>query len=124
MDPEKIDENFSEAIKRPLSFAKSVKGCINENDNIVEQTRWSVILGNETPKSFSGSFKDVRLWKSARTDADLYSNRFTQIEYDVDLAGNLKFMDGNPFIFNSAIKNNFGNEYANIEPKMLMDKPD
>ena len=33
-------------------------------------------------------------------------------------------MDGNPYIFNSADQNLFGNEFANIEPKMLMDKPD
>ena len=41
-----------------------------------------MVLGNdyESPgvysKHFTGSFKDVRLWKSARTDSELYSYRF------------------------------------------------
>ena len=59
-------------------------------------------MGGDAPKSFVGSFKDMRLWKSARTDAELYSQRFNQIKDDDNLAGNLKFMDGSPFIFNAA----------------------
>ena len=43
---------------------------------------------------------------------------------DADLAGNLKFMDGNPYIFNSASSNAGGIEFANIEPNMVLAKSD
>jgi len=80
----KIDMNaasaasFSEDILRPSTFAKSVAEFVSTNDNIVEQRRWTVILGEED-KYFAGSFKDFRLWKSARTDAEIYSKRFNQV---------------------------------------------
>lgn len=68
--------SFSEDILRPSTFAKSVADFVSKNDNISEQRRWTVILGNEEPKYFAGSFKDVKVWKTARSDAELYSKRF------------------------------------------------
>lgn len=86
------------------------------------QYRWKVILGNDGTQSkyFAGSFKDVRLWKSARTDAELYSYRFNQVPNHPDLEGNLKFMDGNPYVKNAAISNENGVQFANIEPDMQL----
>lgn len=39
-----------------------------------------MFLGNdiERTKSFYGSFKDVRIWKSIRSDAELITFRFNQ----------------------------------------------
>ena len=79
-----------------------------------------MILANDAQftKEFYGSFKDVRLWKSARTDAELYTNRFNQVDIQDDLEGNLKFMDGNRDVFNSADSNTAGSKYPKNEPTM------
>ena len=65
---------------------------------------WSLILGNDASllRTFYGSFKDVRLWKAARSDAALYTFRFNQVDQSEDLVANFKFMNGNPDVFNSA----------------------
>ena len=103
------DPGFLENALRPKTFARSIylpsgkKRIINEN--LLKQHRWNVILGNNGNFAayFAGSFKDIRLWKKARTDAEVFSFRFNQVETPLDdLAGNLKFMDGNPYIFNTA----------------------
>jgi len=79
-------------------------------------------LGNRASYdlTFYGSFKDVRLWKTARTDAELYSFRFNQVSGQDSLAGNLQFMDGSPYIKNAADNNISGLQFANIEPGMQL----
>lgn len=124
MKEDGVVENFERDILVPYTFARTFVNTGETNENEIKQRRWTVDLGNLEPKWFAGSYKDVRLWKSARTDAELYSKRFTQIEKDENLAGNLKFMDGNPYIFNSAGSNTGGIEFANIEPNMILSKSD
>lgn len=128
MDPNAADKDFTAQILRPTTFAKVITNSGQKNLNEEKQRRWTIALGQMNKggkKHFAGSFRDVRLWKSARTDAELYSKRFNQINRDADLAGNLKFMDGNPYIFNSADTSNAGGiEFANIEPNMLLSKSD
>ena len=125
-----IDESYDFPVRilRPSTFAKSIKDLSDKltkpleysNANLVEQRRWTVVLGSQDGKYFAGSFKDVRLWKTARTDAQLYNKRFNQINQDADLAGNLKFMNGNPQIFNSADTDVDGKEFSTIEPRMIL----
>ena len=93
-----------------------------QNRNQQGQYRWTVILGNDKEHTlfFFGSFKEVRLWKTDRSDADLYSYRFNQVTNSPDLAGNLKFIDGNPFVKNTADTNINGIQFANIEPDMQL----
>lgn len=69
---------------------------------------------------FFGSFKDVRLWKSVRTDAELYSYRFNQVDVQEDLEGNLKFMDGSSDVYNSADIDTSGPKYPKNEPGMQL----
>lgn len=79
MDPDVAEKSFPDKILRPSTFSKSVKldDVDNPNANLYQQRRWTVTLGNDNPlKEFAGSFKDVRVWKSARTDAELVSKRF------------------------------------------------
>lgn len=93
------------------------------NENLESQHRWNVILGNDGnfASYFAGSFKDIRLWKKARTDAEIFSFRFNQVKTPQDdLAGNLKFMDGNPYIFNTADLGVSDLQFANIEPAMKL----
>ena len=107
--------DFLDNTLRPRTFARSIymtddtksanEGKILINENLYTQHRWNVILGNDGnfASYFAGSFKDVRLWKKARTDAEIFSYRFNQVITPQDnLSGNLKFMDGNPYIFNTA----------------------
>jgi hypothetical protein len=81
-----------------------------------------VILGNNGTYdlSFYGSFKDVRIWKTSRTDTELMSYRFKQVEAQESLAGNMKFMDGSPYIKNSATINLSGMQFASFEPNMQL----
>ena len=67
-----------------------------ESPNVAGENAWNVIIGNDKAfsKSFYGSFKDVRLWKSVRSDGELYSHRFRQVGRHSDLQANFKFMDG------------------------------
>ena len=46
-------------------------------------------------KTTFGSFKDVRLWTSHRSDDEISANRFVQAKPSDDLIINLKLMDGN-----------------------------
>lgn len=48
----------------------------------------------------------------------MYSYRFNQVPISDDLACNLKFMDGNPNIYNNALLNKPGLKFAVIEPSM------
>jgi len=48
------------------------------------------------------------------------SYRFNQVEAQETLAGNLKFMDGNPYIKNSAEINISGVQFASLEPDMQL----
>ena len=67
------EASFEEKILRPSTFAKSIKHLSKtykyDNANLILQRRWTVVLGSEDGKYFAGSFKEVRLWKAARTDA-------------------------------------------------------
>ena len=65
---------FLESALRPKSFARSIyleQDNKITNENLLKQHRWNVILGNNGNFAayFAGSFKDIRLWKKARTDA-------------------------------------------------------
>ena len=82
--------------------------------------RWNIILGNDKvrSKSFYGSFKDVRVWKTARSDAELYSYRFNQAQDDADLQGNMKFMDGSFDVYNDADTTSNGPRYPKTESTM------
>ena len=117
---------FLEETLRPKTFARSIyleQDKKITNENLLKQHRWNVILGNNGNFAayFAGSFKDIRLWKKARTDAQIFSFRFNQVETPLDdLAGNLKFMDGNPYIFNTADLGVSGLQFANIEPGMQL----
>lgn len=121
-------ESFQDDILRPQQFSRTIyKKEEIAFTNFANQHRWTVLLGNdykspgEYYKHFSGSFKDVRLWKSARSDSELYSYRFNQVVApQQDLAGNLKFMDGNPDIYNSADLTTF----PVIEPGMQLIESD
>lgn len=44
--------------------------------------------------------------------------------FDADLAGNLQFMDGSPFVFNNAENNVGGVKFASEQPNMLLTKSD
>lgn len=59
-----------------------------------------------------------------RSDAELYSYRFHQVPISEDLAGNLKFMDGNPNIYNNALINRRGLKFAVLEPQMELRETD
>ena len=51
-----------------------------------------------------GSFKDIRLWQSVRSDAQLYQHRFKQVRpsQESDLLANFKLMDGEQIVKNEA----------------------
>ena len=75
-------DDFKEKTLRPKTFAQSIytkPEFILANQS--QQYRWNVILGNRPQLDlvFFGSFKDVRIWKSVRTDAELFSFRFNQV---------------------------------------------
>ena len=61
-----------------------------------------MIIGAETgeKKQFSGSFKDIRFWNTVRSDAEIYSKRFIQVDKSPSLKANFKFIDGSPFVYN------------------------
>jgi len=63
------------------TFALSMIDAEIENNNVFQDKAWSIILGNDADfsKVFYGSLKDVRLWKTARLDSDLYTYRFRQV---------------------------------------------
>lgn len=75
-------DSFRDETLRPQTFAKTIfkRDPVPEililNQQLAQ--RWNVILGNNVEREmfFFGSFKDVRLWKQSRTDAELYSFRF------------------------------------------------
>ena len=60
----------------------------------------------------------MRIWKAARSDAQLYSYRFNQAELQYDLQGNIKFMDGSFDVYNEADTNTNGPRYPKNEPTM------
>ena len=79
------DPAFLSATLRPKTFANSIYKQTSEilvNENLASQHRWNVILGNNGnfDKYFAGSFKDIRLWKAARSDAEIFSFRFNQVK--------------------------------------------
>ena len=120
------NSDFKTKILSPKTFAKHIyKFKDSEVVQILNESapqRWNVILGNNVTvsASFYGSFKDVRLWKSTRSDAELYSNRFNQVENQDDLEGNLKFMDGSQDVYNSAESNTNGPVYPKNEAAMKL----
>ena len=136
-DPAIVEDikEFPFKILQPQTFAKSIylpKEVTIVNQNA--QHRWTVILGNDFKdegeakfvyyKYFAGSFKDVRLWKTSRTDTELYSYRFSQVTApQADLAGSLKFMNGSPFIFNEADSSSSSSlQFANFEKDLTLIK--
>ena len=66
------------------------------------RTNYKVIIGANTGenKQFSGSFKDIRFWNTVRSDAEIYSQRFIQVDKSPSLKANFKFIDGSPFVYN------------------------
>jgi len=88
--------------------------------NYSRAQRWNIILGNDPTRSktFFGSFKDVRVWKSLRSDADLYTFRFNQANKDDNLEANLKFMDGSFDVYNDAERATNGPRYPKNEMTM------
>ena len=66
-----------------------------------------MIVGNdyEYSQTMYGSFKDIRLWTSIRSDTDLYTYRTRQVPADDDLMANFKLMDGRQVIYNAATVN-------------------
>lgn len=82
MDPETQDDDFAAEILKPKSFFQEITDAEIENPNISFENEWDIILGNSAVRSqsFYGSLKDVRLWRSLRSDGQLYSHRFRQID--------------------------------------------
>ena len=92
-----MDEtDFAKKVLLPKSYSLSLAKAELESPNVAGANAWNVIIGNDKAfsKSFYGSFKDVRLWKSVRSDGELYSHRFRQVGQHSDLQANFKFMDG------------------------------
>ena len=75
-------------------------------------------------KQFYGSFKDVRVWKIDRSDAEVFSFRFNQAQLSEDLCANLKFMDGSFDVYNDAETNSSGPRYPKTEPTMKLKPTD
>ena len=128
IDRDSNNFDFKTQYMRGKSFAKSIfnEKRVFEFENEFRDYRWNVILGNNSTFGylFYGSFKDVRVWSSSRTDADILSYRFNQVKAQKNLAGNLKFMDGSPYIKNSAENNVNGVKFAAIESTMKLKPSD
>lgn len=69
-------QTFSKTVYR----SKLSEEILIQNYEVAQ--RWTMILGNapDLSKSFFGTFKDVRIWKQSRSDAELFSYRFNQAE--------------------------------------------
>jgi len=80
IDRDSNNFDFKTQYMRGKSFAKSIfnEKRVFEFENEFRDYRWNVILGNNSTFGylFYGSFKDVRVWSSSRTDADILSYRF------------------------------------------------
>ena len=72
--------DFKTKSLRPFTFAKQIASSFEDERNLANyfrDYRWKVFLGAfDSNTSFYGSFKDVRLWSSLRTDAELFTYRF------------------------------------------------
>ena len=129
LDPEGEDlsnSTFVPTTLRPKTFARSIFRQ-KESDqvlitNYAQSARWNLILGNDAAltKFFYGSFKDVRIWKSTRSDAELFSFRFNQAPLQDNLEANIKFMDGSFDVYDAAETNAGGPRYPKNEPKMKL----
>ena len=117
---------FKEQSLRPKTFSKSILKADSSaviqifNQNRIQ--RWNVILGNDAnfTASFFGSFKDVRVWKTTRSDAELFSKRFNQVLAQPALSCNLKFMDGSRDVYNAAQIDFSGPTYPKNEQTMKL----
>lgn len=69
-------------MKQAKNFALSISDALIENENVLYDNTWKVVVGNDSgfEKAVHGSFKDVRLWKRVRRDNELYSYRFRQVQ--------------------------------------------
>ena len=59
----------------------------------------------------------MRLWRTIRTDEELYAYRFRQVEANDELSFNAKFMDGSYLIINEAIIEHLGDLTKATEPR-------
>ena len=113
------DSDFQNAILKPKTFAIGVTDSPIKFPNLLNDDEWSVSIGNdlETNRLFEGRVKDVRLWKTVRSDEELYAFRFRQVEANDELSFNVKFMDGSYLIINEAIIENLGDLTKATEPR-------
>ena len=97
--------DLSQKLLLPKSFSKSTTV---DNTILRLSKRWTIYVGNnkELTQSIYGSYKDIRLWNSVRSDEQLYQHRFRQVRpsQEADLIASFKFMDGDPNIRNEAEK--------------------
>ena len=91
-------------------FSIDILDVDERNPNYIQATTYKMILGNQYNynQTMYGSFKDVRIWASIRSDTDLYTYRTRQVPVDDDLMANFKFMDGRQIIYNAATVNELG----------------
>lgn len=92
-------QDITQTLLLPQSFTES----FTEKSEVLS-TQWEMYVGNDKlfSKELYGSFKDIRLWQSVRSDAQLYQNRFKQVRssQEPELLANFKLMDGDSRVRN------------------------
>ena len=88
----------------PITYAQNIASNNDRIQNYIERTKWTITLGNnwDNSKYQDAYFKDLRVWTSVRSVADLYTYRTKQVPISDDLHVNLKLLDGNPMALNFA----------------------
>ena len=81
LDSEGRIEDFQTASLGIQKFQKDISDSSRSFWTSSGDLSWDVTIGNDRSMSrtFYGALKDVRLWSSARTAAQIYSNRFVQV---------------------------------------------
>ena len=79
---------------------------------------WDVFVGSALVQDslFEGKVKDVRLWNKMRTEQELYSYRFRQVDAQPELSLNAKMMDGSRLVINEAVVDELGDLTKAVEP--------
>ena len=106
LDPEThFVKNFEQIVLTPRSYTQIIAaGTKSYLPNFSRDNQWTVIVGNGPyqTKTIYGTFKDIRLWKTDRSDGKLYAHRFQQVRssQEEDLAASFKLMSGNEVVIN------------------------